>query len=236
MGRDPQRTDEMVYVRRRIKRGETVFRAGDDFNALYAVRGGSFKTLITTRDGGMHVTGFQIGGELLGTDGLATGAHVSSAIALEDGQVCMIPYKRLEASARAHAEVQAELHKALSREITLMHGVMLLLGTLRARERMAAFLVNFSRRLKARGLSDEEFTLHMSRADIGSFLGLTLETVSRGLSGLSRRGVLQLRAQGRSVRILDRGRLAQLAGPEDLIADVPGAPAGTPASREEASA
>ncbi len=200
-GPDAERADELVYTRRRVKRGETLYRAADAFASLYAVRSGFFKTTQMLRDGRVQVTGFYMAGEMLGMDGIWSEAHGCDAVALEDSEVCVIPYARLESMGRELPGIQQQFHKVMSREIAREHGVMLLLGTMRAEERLAAFLLNLSQRFGARGFSPSEFHLRMTREEIGSYLGLKLETVSRALSRLQDEGLISV--QQKHVRLLD---------------------------------
>lgn len=202
--------DELVYVRRRIGEGKSLFHAGDAFRSLFAVRAGFFKTRVTTADGRDQVTGFLMAGELLGIDGIGAGRHACDAVALEDAEVCVIPYARLEDLARRFEPLQQHFHKVMSREIVRDHGVMLMLGSMRAEEKVAGFLLNLSQRLAARGYSATEFALRMTRAEIGSFLGLKLETVSRLLSRFHDEGLLKVRQK--RVHITDLEALTLRAG------------------------
>ena len=136
-------------MRRTVRRGETLFRSGDRFESVYAVRAGFFKTRVSSEDGRDQVTGFQMAGELLGLDGIGTERHTCDAVALEDSQVCVIPYSQLERLSREFTDLQRQFHRIMSREIVRDHGVMLLLGSMRAEERLAAFLLNLAQRLKA---------------------------------------------------------------------------------------
>src|SRR6185295_6345132 len=120
-----------VFTRRRVKRGDTLYRLGEEFNALYAVRAGFFKSSVVLEDGRDQVTGFHMAGEIVGMDGIGTERHASDVIALEDSEVCIIPYARLE-----EAGMQRQLHRAMSRELVRDQGVMMLLGTMRAEERL----------------------------------------------------------------------------------------------------
>ena len=173
------RLENLVYARRRLKRGESLFKAGDEFGALYAVRSGSFKTSVVDGEGREQVTGFFMGGELLGMDGLGSGAYHGTAAALEDSEICILPYALIEEMSREVPALQRQLHAVLAREIVRDHGVMMLLGSMRAEERLAAFLSNLSKRFVRRGYSPSDFHLRMTREEIGSYLGLKLETVSR---------------------------------------------------------
>ena len=181
-----------MYTRRRVRRGESIYREGDAFVSLFAVWSGVFKTTQLLEDGREQVTGFQMAGEMLGMDGIGPEKHSCSAVALENGEVCVIPYSRLEALGREVHALQQQFHKVMSREIVQEHGVMLLLGTMRAEERLATFLLNLSRRLVARGYSPSEFNLRMTREEIGSYLGLKLETVSRAFSRVQDDGLISV--------------------------------------------
>ncbi len=187
------RLDHMVANRRALARGDTLFRTGDPFQAVYAVRAGFFKTRLTSEDGRDQVTGFQMTGELLGLDGIGTERHACDAVALEGSQVCVIPFHRLEALTREFSDLQHQFHKIMSREIVRDHGVMLLLGSMRAEERLAAFLLNLTQRLRARGYSGTALILRMTREEIGSYLGLKLETVSRAFSKFQEDGLLEVK-------------------------------------------
>src|SRR5262245_6992902 len=149
-------------------------------------------------------------GELLGIDGIGAGKYSCDAVALEDAEVCVIPYARLEEVARRVEPLQHHLHKVMSREIVREHGVLLMLGTMRAEEKLAAFLLNLSQRLGARGYSPTELVRRMPRAEIGSFLGLKLETVSRLFSRFQEEGLLEVRQK--QVRIADLEGLTRRAG------------------------
>ena len=203
-----QRLDALVESRRSLRRGESLYTFGEVFKSLYAVRTGFFKTRVAAADGRDQVTGFQMTGELLGFDGIGTERHTCDAVALEDSQVCVIPFTQLEALSRQFGELQRQLHKVMSREIVRDHGVMLLLGSMRAEERLAAFLLNLTQRLQARGFSGSSLVLRMTREEIGSYLGLKLETVSRAFSKFQDDGVLEVKQ--RQLRVLNEEALRQL--------------------------
>ena len=200
--------DNMVSTRRSVKRGESLFHSGDAFGALYAVRTGFFKTVVSATDGREQVTGFQMAGELIGLDGISNDRHSCDAVALEDSQVCMIPYGQLESLSREFTLLQHQFHKIMSREIVRDHGVMLLLGSMRAEERLAAFLLNLTQRLQARGFSASALVLRMTREEIGSYLGLKLETVSRTFSKFQDEGYLEVKQ--RDIRIIDQDALQRV--------------------------
>lgn len=203
-----QRLDAMVGERRSLKRGAALYNSGDAFVSLYAVRTGFFKTRVNAEDGRDQVTGFQMAGELLGFDGIGSDRHTCDAVALEDSQVCVIPFSQLESLSREFGGLQRQLHKVMSREIVREHGVMLLLGSMRAEERLATFLLNLTQRLLARGFSSTTLILRMTREEIGSYLGLKLETVSRAFSKFQDDGVLEVKQ--RHLRVLDEAALRQL--------------------------
>ena len=143
-----ERLDEIVASRRAVARGEALSRAGEAFSSLFAVRTSFVKTCVSSEEGRDQLTGFQMAGELLGLDGISTDTHTCDAVALEDSQVCVIPYSQLEGLSREFTELQHQFHKIMSREIVRDHGVMLLLGSMRAEERLAAFLLNLTQRLR----------------------------------------------------------------------------------------
>lgn len=198
---DLARVENVVYARRRLKRGEPLFQAGAEFNAVYAIRSGFFKTSVVDNEGREQVTGFHMGGELIGLDGLGSGAYNATATALEDSEVCVLPYALIEQMAREIPALQRHLHSVLAREIVRDHGVMLLLGSMRAEERLATFLLNLSRRFVRRGYSASEFHLRMTREELGSYLGLKLETVSRLFSAFQKEGYIAV--DQKHVRIVD---------------------------------
>ncbi len=197
--------DAVICTSKRVRRGDALYRSGTAFNNIYAVRAGSFKTVVNHPDGREQVTRFDIAGEALGLDGVYTDQHTCDAIALEDSVVCIIPFHLLELLCREVRVMQRHVHKMMSGEIVRESGQMMLLGNMRADERVAAFLLNISQRMKARGYSSTEFNLRMSREELGSYLGMKLETVSRTFSRFHREALID--AHGRLVRILDIERL-----------------------------
>ncbi|MBU9124543.1 helix-turn-helix domain-containing protein [Burkholderia multivorans] len=202
------RLDAIICATRHVRQGDALFRADDPFHSLYAVRAGSFKTVMMHRDGREHVTGFQIAGETLGLDGIGSGQHCCDAIALEDSVVCIIPFDALEAACREIKPMQHFLYQLLSSEIVRESSQMLLLGTMSAEQRVAHFLLNLSSRFQARGYSASEFNLRMTREEIGCYLGMKLETVSRMFSRFHRDALVETR--GKRVRILDAQALARV--------------------------
>jgi CRP/FNR family transcriptional regulator len=205
-----EKLEDLVATRRKIKRGESLFRAGDKFDSLYAVRLGFLKSTVNSNDGREQVTGFHMAGEIVGLDGISTEAHTCDTVALEDTEVCVIPYDRLEEIASSMPVLRHHFHRVMSREIVREHGVMLLLGSMHAEERLAAFLLNLSQRFEARGYSRSEFVLRMTRAEIGSFLGLKLETVSRVLSRFAQDGLIEV--QQKHIHITNAEGLRTIVG------------------------
>ena len=186
------RFDGLSFVRRRVATGRVLYRQGDEFNFLYAVRSGTFKGTLMMADGREQVSGFYMAGDVMGLDGVAQAEHASNAIALEDSEVCTIAYASLSDSPDDSQRLQQVISRLMSREIVREHRLMMLLGSMSAEERLASFLLNVSQRLKSRGYSATEFNLRMTRAEIGSYLGLTLETVSRTFSLFQKQKLLQV--------------------------------------------
>ncbi|HVS25722.1 MAG TPA: fumarate/nitrate reduction transcriptional regulator Fnr [Burkholderiales bacterium] len=205
-----EQLDELVYVHRRCKRNTCLYCVGDRFDAIYAVRTGFFKTCLGHEDGQMQVMGFHMAGEIIGLDGINTDRYTCDAVALEDSEVCVIPYPRFEEISHQVQALQHHFSKILSREIEQDHRAMLLLGSMRAEERLAAFLLNLSQRFAARGYSANEFNLRMTREEIGSYLGLTLESVSRLFSKFHEDRLLSVR--NKQIRITNPHGLQQLSG------------------------
>ncbi|UUZ68317.1 helix-turn-helix domain-containing protein [Polaromonas sp. P2-4] len=206
-GSDMSRLDGLMFGRRKVKAGQALYHEGERFQFIYAVRSGTFKSSLTLVDGREQVSGFHMAGEQMGLDGVAQGKHASSATALEDTEVCAIPYAHLTDLAEGNFGTHV-VSRLMSREIVREHSLMLLLGSMNAEERLAAFLLNLSQRLKARGYSASEFHLRMSRAEIGSYLGMTLETVSRTFSAFQQQHLLEV--DKRHIRIIDLDGLTRL--------------------------
>ncbi|WP_051305099.1 fumarate/nitrate reduction transcriptional regulator Fnr [Chitinilyticum litopenaei] len=200
--------DAIISQGRPIKRGEALYRAGEPFRSLFAVRLGFFKASVISEDGREQVTGFHMTGELMGMDAISSDHHTCDAIALEDSEVCELPFTDIETLARDVPALQHHLYKVMSREIVRDHGVMLLLGNMKAEERLAAFLLNLSQRFAIRGYSAMSFHLRMTREEIGSYLGLKLETVSRTLSKFQDQGYIKV--QNRLIELVDVDSLKRL--------------------------
>jgi CRP/FNR family transcriptional regulator len=206
---DMDRLDQIIGRRRKVLRGGTLFRIGDAFISLYAIRLGHFKTYQVNQDGVEQITGFQMAGELLGMDAISTDRHHCNAIALEDSEVCEIPFASLQQLLADMPTLLRHFHRMMSQEITREQGVMLLLGNMQAAQRFAAFIVNLCSRYEARGYSPSQFQLRMSREEIGNYLGLTIESISRLLSRFKKEGLLKV--SNRDIELLDPPRLKAIA-------------------------
>jgi len=203
-----ERLEALCAELRPVNRGAALFRQGDPMTALFEVHAGCFKTGVTDVQGRTQVTGFHLPGDLLGLDAIGGDHHSADAVALEDGMVCVIPFEPLNLLLREFAPLQHEFHKLMSREITRDQAMMLVLGTLSAEGRIAAFLLDLTRRLHARGFSATSLLLRMTREEIGSYLGLQLETVSRTFSKLAQGGVLEI--HNRDLHVRDVAALERL--------------------------
>jgi CRP/FNR family transcriptional regulator len=207
-GDDLARAERLVTARRRLARGETLFAAGGKFNVFYAVQHGSLKASVFDAGGREQVIGLFLGGNLIGLEGIARGAYGSTASALEDSVVCILPYGAVERMERDLPPMQRRLHALLAHQIERDQRLAALLGATRADKRLARFLVDLSQRFARRGHSSRELKLRMGREDIASYLCLSSETVSRALSQLQKDGVIAV--QRRHVVILDMPRLLKL--------------------------
>ena len=206
----------LVSYRRRLKKDETLYRSGAKCDAVYSIRAGFFKTTILSEDGIQQITGFQMPGDLLGLDGIGAGKNRCDAVALSQGEVCVIPCANLVRSSHDSEALQAHVLRALCDDIGANYGAMLLLGNRRAEERVAAFVIDLSDRLLAFGTPWSDFRLWMTRAEIGNFLGLKLETVSRIFSKLDEQGILAV--QGSHIGIRNFDALRSLIGnPEEKV-------------------
>jgi len=202
--------DHIVSGRERVKRRDNLYRPGDAFSAVYAIRSGTFKTLMLAEDGREQITGCYMGGDIIGLDGIGDGCHTSGAVALEDSQVCALPFDQLDNLAHKVPALARNLYRCIARDLCRGQDMMFLLGSMRAEQRLVAFLLNLAHRYQARGYSGSEFVLRMTREEIACFLGLKLETVSRLFSHLQVEGLIQV--QGRSVKLLDSTALRNIVG------------------------
>jgi len=207
---------QAVFALRRVREGEPLVRAGDKFHSLYVVRSGCFKTVYTDLSGSEQVLGFPMSGDLMGADGIDSGHYSSTAISLDTSEVVIVPLASLTRLVYEFPRLEALLYRALSRELVRVQNMAWTLGTLGAEGRVAAFLLTLSARLGAMGYSRCSFNLRMTRQEIGSYLGLKLETVSRALSALNTSGVIQV--QQRSIDIVDAEALRAVIDPAAGIA------------------
>jgi CRP/FNR family transcriptional regulator, anaerobic regulatory protein len=201
--------ETIVRNRRLFERGELLFRSDEPVRTIYAVRSGSVKTYVLTKNGRMQITGFHIAGELLGLGAIAAHYFSTEAMALETTMVCEVPIEVLEYFSKQIPSIRQQMLKILSREILDNQELMLLLGKKSADERLATFLLSLSQRFRRRNYSPTEFNLSMSRSDIGNYLGITEETVSRVFTRFQNEGLLA--TERRQVQILDLERLDTIA-------------------------
>jgi CRP/FNR family transcriptional regulator len=201
--------DPLIASHKKVRRGTQLFHTDDEFKNLFAVRNGFFKTVVRTQDGREQVTGFQMAGDLIGLDGLASKRYTGDVVALEDSEVCVLPFERIRAAGVSRPALHDQLHSLMAAEIVRNHAIMLMLGHMSAEERVAAFLADLLERLSSRGWSGSEMVLRMSRHEIGSYLGLTLESVSRVISLLADQGIIRVKI--RHIEVLDAARLQHLS-------------------------
>ncbi|SFP31031.1 fumarate/nitrate reduction transcriptional regulator Fnr [Pseudomonas borbori] len=207
---DMNSLDEIVKRGRPLKKGEFLFRQSDVFESVFAVRSGALKTFSLSDSGEEQITGFHLPSELVGLSGMDTDTYPVSAQALETTSVCEIPFERLDELSILLPQLRRQLMRVMSREIRDDQQMMMLLSKKTADERIATFLVNLSARFRARGFSPNQFRLAMSRNEIGNYLGLAVETVSRVFTRFQQNQLLE--TEGKSVHILDPIELCALAG------------------------
>lgn len=209
---DVQQLDQLVQERVRLSKGATLFTLQDTLDAIYSVRYGSVKTQIEDAAGHRQIIGFHLPGEIIGLDGMLQGHHVSTAIAMEDTEVCVIRLSQFDQIAAQLPSLQHQMRRLMSRELARSYQTLASLGGLQSDQRLAAFLLNLSQRYAALGYSSTAFVLRMTREEIGNFLGLTLETTSRLFSRLARENLIAIRQ--REVELLDIPALQKLVGQE----------------------
>ena len=202
--------DDIVKRGRPLKKGDYLFRQGDSFSSVFAVRSGSLKTYSVSDCGEEQITGFHLPSEFVGLSGVDTELYPTSAIALETTSICEIPFERLDELSATLPQLRRQLMRIMSREIRDDQQMMMLLSKKTADERIATFLVNLSARFSARGFSATQFRLAMSRNEIGNYLGLAVETVSRVFTRFQQAGLIE--AEGKEIKITNNEELCQLAG------------------------
>jgi CRP/FNR family transcriptional regulator len=206
---DIQLLDDIIQRSKPLQKNQHLYREGDEFQSVYAVRSGTLKAYKTTDDGREQVTGFYFPGEILGMDGISNNTHASSAKALETAAICEIPFSSLEKLSASMPNLQRHFFQLMSREITEDQQLITLLSKNSADERVAALMLSISSRNVRRKLSATQFRLPMSRVDIGNYLGLTVETVSRVFSRMQKMDILQV--DNKEIEILDIQGLKNMA-------------------------
>ncbi len=201
--------DEIVKRRRPVERGQRLFRPGDALQAVYVARDGAFKTVSVNEDGEEQVIGFHLPGELMGLDALGSGEHRCEAVALTTANVCEVPFEELSTVASQLPTLQQQLMRVIGQSADRDQDHMHMLVRKQANERIGLFLHGLSERLQRIGQSGIDFKLPMTREDIARYLGLALETVSRGFTRLQEDGVIAV--TGRHVQILDVEELNRMA-------------------------
>lgn len=199
----------VLLRRRKVARGETIFLKDDKFRSVFAVKSGSFKTYVPKASGQDQVVGFHVIGELIGMEGLSGLRYPYTARALQDSSVCELRMESLADTGYLLEELQQGIIKMLSTEVAFNHQLITTLIHQSADQRLAGFLLNLTRRLRARGMRQLEFQIGMSRSDIGSYLGLASETVSRVFTRFQKSGLIQLRHK--RLRLLDLEGLREIA-------------------------
>lgn len=200
----------LAGTRIRLRRGGRLYRTGDRFESLFIVRFGFLKATAGTDDGREQIIGFHLAGDVVGLDGIAVQQYSCEVTALESAELIVVPYCALRGSSPEAIRLRQRVHCAMSRELIREQNAMLLLGRMNAEQRVAAFLLDLAQRFRLRGYSRSEFILRMTRAEIGSYLGVTLETISRCLSRFAREGLIA--CSGRQIRILEPEALGQRTG------------------------
>ncbi|QBG34467.1 fumarate/nitrate reduction transcriptional regulator Fnr [Litorilituus sediminis] len=201
--------DEIIDRKRPIHKGDKIFHDGQELHSLYAIRSGTFKTFTVNEQGEEQITGFHLAGDLLGFDAIAENAHPSFAQALETSMVCEIPYTNLDSLSNTMPKLKKQVLRLMSTEIKTDQEMLTLLNRKNAEQRVATFLVSLSERYRARGLSATEFRLTMTRSDIGNYIGLTVETISRLLNRFHKNELIKV--DGKLITILDLDELTDVA-------------------------
>ncbi|MFC5578428.1 helix-turn-helix domain-containing protein [Lysobacter niabensis] len=206
---DLQRLEDIVRRLRTMSRGERLYRLGDPLTAVYVARDGAFKTVSISEEGEEQVVDFHLPGELIGLDALGTGAHRCEAVALTSANVCEVPFDQLTAVAAKLPSLQQQLLRVIGQCVGRDQDHLGMLLRRQAGERIALFLHGLSERYRNIGQSPTQFKLPMSREDIAHYLGLALETVSRGFTKLQEDRVIEV--VGRRIDVRDPDELRRLA-------------------------
>ncbi len=209
-----QQLDDIVERNRPYKKGEHLYRQHDRFKSIYAVRSGSFKSYVLSSSGAGRVTGFYLPGEIIGMDGIADRIHANSAIAMEHSSICEIPFNQLESLSLKLPILQHNFFSIMGAEITKVQKVHTILSSYSAEQRIVSFLLGISSRYARVGLSPSRFHLPMTRGDIGEYLGLTVETVSRLLTALQKKEYIEV--DNREISLLNLAALREIVGADDI--------------------
>ncbi len=203
------RIETVIDRGRPLHKNQFIFHAGDRFESLYAIRSGAVKSYCTSDDGSEQVTGFYLPGEIFGWDGIDSGNHKNTTLALQTTALCEIPFARFEELSQNVPQLQQHFMRLMAKEITADQELITLLAKSSAEERVASLLISLSNRLKRQHLSATRFRLPMSRADIGNYLGLTVETVSRVFSRFQSFDLI--RCDKKEIEIINLPSLSALA-------------------------
>ncbi|RDL45828.1 transcriptional regulator FNR [Marinomonas piezotolerans] len=215
---DVNRLDQIIERKRPLKKGELLFRQGQEFDSVFAVRTGTLKTFNITNSGEEQITGFYCPSELLGLSGIDNNTYPISAKALETTTVCEIPFSHLEQLTAQIPSLKHQIFRLMSRKICDDQQMMVLLGKKNADEKVASFLLNLSQRFKKRGYSATSFRLSMSRGEIGNYLGLAVETVSRVMTRFQKNGLIDV--EGKEITIVDLPEMEKLIGTAEECAKI----------------
>ncbi|WP_068545558.1 fumarate/nitrate reduction transcriptional regulator Fnr [Thalassotalea crassostreae] len=202
--------DDIISRKKPIQKNTQIFKAGENLHTLYAIRSGTFKTFIISEQGEEQITGFHLAGDLMGFDALSKKKHPSFAKALETSMVCEIPFEVLDTLSNKIPKLKAQMMNLMSNEILCSSEMILLLNRKNAEEKLATFLASYGHRLGSRNLSNMEFNLPMTRSEIGNYIGLTIETISRLMTRFQKEGLIKV--ENKFITIIDKDALYQLAG------------------------
>ena len=206
--------DHIIQRKRPAHKGDHLFEAGKPLQALYAVRTGSFKTYTLTEQGEEQISGFHLPGDVIGFDAIGENNHPSYAQALETAMVCEIPFNNLDNLLDQLPKLRQQLMRLMSQDISGDQQMMLLLNRKTAEEKLAAFLTNLAQRFANRGFSRKEFRLTMTRGEIGNYLGLTVETISRLLGRFHKDDLIHV--DGKVLTITNFDEVSRVAGMEKI--------------------
>jgi len=206
---DIQTSDRPVFGHRRVRAGQNLVRAGDEFNDLYIVNGGYFKTVFTDDTGNEQIMNFPMKGTLIGADGIGTNCHINDVVALSDADVIVIPFGDLESLTQIAPHIEQSLFRAISQQLIEEQLAVTAIGSLCAQTRLARFIVSLGEQMNAQGYARDVFVLQMSRQDIGNFLSMKIETVSRTLTAMAKKGMIGVNQ--REISIVDRALLESTA-------------------------